>query len=406
MDEIRIGVAGLGHRGLHWIRLLQKVPGYRITAIYDWIEPLQERALAEIASRDDVKVFGNYYDFLAYEGMDAVGLVVRQMEQGTMAAEALEAGKHVNCEVPAAHTMEECWRIVTNVERTGLVYSLAEQTRFWGFVDGWKKLVDDGMLGKITYAEGQYLGYYGTHQWFQDFKTGKQYPVEALPDHPGAEPANPQYLPYIISASYDLSILLKILEDRVTEVTAMSTKPPSYTTPEMLNADMQAALMKTEKDTLIRMLNGFNQPRPHGDHHWWQLIGTKGSVEWRRSGKEKPKLWLADTQMNDWMEVDWQYRRTDAPAEARGSGHGDADYYVHMYFRDAILKGEALAYDVYRVMDSMAPAVLAVDSIEEGGRVVRVPDFRPCADRPSGQMPADLGGIGGRIHVTKMPGRP
>ena len=338
MDEIRIGVAGLGHRGLHWIRLLQKVPGYRITAIYDWIEPLRERALAEIAYREDVRVFGNYYDFLAYEGMDAVGLVVRQLEQGTMAAEALEAGKHVNSEVPAAYTMEECWRIVTNVERTGLVYSLAEQTRFWGFVDGWKTLVDDGMLGRITYAEGQYLGYYGTHQWFQDFNTGKQYPVEALSDHPEAEPASPQYLPYIISASYDLSILLKILDDRVIEVTAMSTTPPSYTTPEMLNADIQVALMKTEKDTLIRMLNGFNQPRPSGDHHWWQMIGTKGSVEWRRSGKEKPKLWLADTQMNDWMEVDWQYRRTDAPPEARDSGHGDADYYVHMYFRDAILK--------------------------------------------------------------------
>ena len=406
MDEIRIGVAGLGHRGLHWIRLLQSAPGYRITAIYDWIEPLQERALAEIAYRDDVKIFSNYYDFLAYEGMDAVGLVVRQLEQGTMAAEALEAGKHVNAEVPAAYTMEECWRIVTNVERTGLVYSLAEQTRFWGFVDGWKKLVDDGMLGKITYAEGQYLGYYGTHQWFQDYNTGKNYPVEALADHPDAEPASPQYLPYIISASYDLSILLKILDDRVIEVTSMSTRPPSYTTPEMLNADIQVALMKTENDTLIRMLNGFNQPRPHGDHHWWQMIGTKGSVEWRRSGKEKPKLWLADTQMNDWMEVDWQYQRTDAPPEARGSGHGDADYYVHMYFRDAILKGEALEYDVYRVMDSMAPAVLAVDSIEEGSRVVRVPDFRPGADRPSGQMPADLGGIGGRIHLTKMPGRP
>ena len=42
MDEIRIEIAGLGHSGLHWIRLLQKVPGYRITAIYDWVEPVQE----------------------------------------------------------------------------------------------------------------------------------------------------------------------------------------------------------------------------------------------------------------------------------------------------------------------------------------------------------------------------
>lgn len=35
MDEIRIGIAGLGHRSLNWISLLQKVPGYRITAVYD-----------------------------------------------------------------------------------------------------------------------------------------------------------------------------------------------------------------------------------------------------------------------------------------------------------------------------------------------------------------------------------
>ena len=45
MDEIRIGVAGLGNRASAWFRLLQSVPGYRITAVYDWIEPLQERAL-------------------------------------------------------------------------------------------------------------------------------------------------------------------------------------------------------------------------------------------------------------------------------------------------------------------------------------------------------------------------
>ena len=32
MSEIRIGLFGLGHRGMHWLRLLQRIPGYRITA--------------------------------------------------------------------------------------------------------------------------------------------------------------------------------------------------------------------------------------------------------------------------------------------------------------------------------------------------------------------------------------
>ena len=74
MDEIRIGIAGLGHRALNWIRLLQKIPGYRITAVYDWIEALQERALEEIAYHDDVRVFNDYEDFLAFNEMDEVGL--------------------------------------------------------------------------------------------------------------------------------------------------------------------------------------------------------------------------------------------------------------------------------------------------------------------------------------------
>ena len=394
MDEIRIGIAGLGSRGLHWIRLLQRIPGFRITAVYDWIEPLQERALAEISYRDDVAAFADWEDFLAYSHMDAVGLVVRQPEVGRMAAEALEAGKHVNSEVPGAYRMEECWRIVTNVERTGLVYSLAEQTRFWGFVDGWKRLVDDGRLGRITYAEGQYVGYYGTHQFFQDYSTGEQYAIEELPDHPEASPTFPHDTPPIIASSYDLSILLKILDDRVTEVTAMSTKRPSYAHPQIRKPDVQVALMKTEKDTLIRMLDGHTQPRPHGDHHWWQMIGTKGSLEWRRSRREMPKVWFADAQMNDWTDVDWGFERTDAPPEARGSGHGDADSYVHMHFRDAVLEGKPLEFDVYRAMDTVAAAVRAIDSIEEGSRLMRVPDFRPNRDRAAGELPADPGGVG------------
>ena len=389
MDDVRIGIAGLGHRGLHWIRLLQAIPGYRITAIYDWIEPLQERALEHIGRRGGVRVFSDYEDFLTYDGMDAVGLCVRRKEVGEMAARALEAGKHVNSEVPAAYTMADCWRIVAGVERTGLVYSLAEQTRFWGVVEGWRQLVAEGRLGRITYAEGQYVGWYGTHQYFQDFKTGKQYPIEALPDHPEAEPTVLHSLPVIIGGigSHDMDVVLTVLDDRVVEVVGMSTKEPSYAWPQISRADMQVALMKTEKDTVIRMLCGFTQPRPHGDHHWWQFIGTKGSVEWRRSLNEKPKMWLAGAQMNDWAEVDWQYQRTDAPSGAQGSGHGDADYYVHHHFRDAVRDGKPLPLDVYRAMDTTAPAIRAHDSIVEGGKLMKVPDFRPGPDRPAGEMP-------------------
>ena len=92
--------------------------------------------------------------------------------------------------------------------------------------------------------------------------------------------------------------------------------------------------------------------------------------------------------MHDMAEMDWRFERTDAPAEARASGHGDADYYVHAAFRDAVLGRAPVAFDVYGAMDTAAPAILAAEAIE-ARRTLSVPDFRPSVSRPAGQLPAD-----------------
>ena len=165
----------------------------------------------------------------------------------------------------------------------------------------------------------------------------------------------------------------------------MSTQSPSYSHPEIGQPDIQVALMKTEKDVLLRMATGFTQPVPHRGHHWYQVIGTRGCLEWKRSARERPKMWLANAQMEDVAEVDWRYERTDAPGEARGSGHGDADYYVHAAFRDAVLGIKPLEFDVYRAVETAAPAILAAESIAQGTQPMHAPDFRPNETRPAGQ---------------------
>ena len=77
MDEIRIGLAGLGHRGLHWLKILQALPGYRMTAICDPIVALHERALSSLADRRNVAAYDRYRDMLSDSGVDAVALCVR-----------------------------------------------------------------------------------------------------------------------------------------------------------------------------------------------------------------------------------------------------------------------------------------------------------------------------------------
>jgi len=388
MDEIRIGIVGLGHRARGaWIPQMLDIPGFRFTAVCDWIEPLQEQALSLIPYRQDVRAFTHYEDLLAWDGIDAVALCVRRMDQGALAAQALEAGKHVHCEVPASHSIEDCWRIVLASERSGKLYHLGEQVRYSGFVEAWKQLVDSGRLGRIVYVEGQYIGYYGTYAFFQDYATGKQYPIEDLADHPNARPTVLHTMPPIHYLPHELSPLLKVLDDRVVQVVGMGTEAPSWNHPEIGQPDLQVALMKTEKGSILRLACGFTCPVPHGQHHWYHLHGTRGRVEMARSGDEKPKLWIADEQMHEPAQVDWRWQRTDGTPEALASGHGGTDYYAHASFRDALLHGKAPELDVYHAMDTAAPAILAADSIDGGSIPLQVPDFRPNAQRLAGQAP-------------------
>ena len=387
MDEIRIGLTGLGARGRHWLKTLDSFNGYRVTAICDPIEELHEISLAVLKDPESVKVYARYEDFLADSNVDAVALTVRCKEQGALAAQALEAGKHVNSEVPAAHTMEDCWRIVVAAERSGKVYQLAEQSRFSGVFAAWRDLVREGKLGKITFCEGQYIGYKDSARYHRLPGTAQLVPIADLAAHPEAEPSWINRMPPIHYLPHELSPILMVIDDRVKEVTAMSTSSPSYVHSEIHQPDIQLAIMKTEKDTLMRLAVSYTQPTAPRDNHWCHIMGTKGSVELARSLRDKPKLWLADGQMHDLAEVDWRPQRTDAPAEARGSGHSDTDYYIHASFRDAVLHNVPLEFNVYKAMNTAAPAVLASESIAQGSTLMQVPDFRPGPNRRKGELP-------------------
>ncbi|MGH3490362.1 MAG: Gfo/Idh/MocA family protein [Actinopolymorphaceae bacterium] len=385
MDEIRIGVAGLGPRARGtWIPLLQRIPGFRITALCDPLGPLLDLARARMDSPSTVQTYQAYDELLADPQVDAVALTVRSARQGDLAAQALEAGKHVHAEVPAAHSIEDCWRIVRAVERTGRTYQLAEQTRYWGFVDVWRSLVASGQLGRITLCEGQYFHHHVAGM-FQDPHTGDLLGPDALSAHPDARPTWAQQMPPIHYLPHELGPMLRVLDDRVTQVVAMGTDAHSAVDPAIAQPDMQVALMRTQKGTLLRMAASFAQPHPDGNWHWYQVLGTGGRVEWSRGAGDRPKQWLAGAELSDLTEADWSYARTDVPPEARGSGHGDADYYTHVAFRDAVLAGRQPDFDVYQAMDTAAPAVLAAESIARGSELLSVPDFRPHPGRQKGE---------------------
>ncbi|MDP6778086.1 MAG: Gfo/Idh/MocA family oxidoreductase, partial [Candidatus Latescibacteria bacterium] len=301
---IRLGVVGLGHRAIgNVITKALRYDDYELAAVCDIRPALAETVVADLERDPGVKVPGyvDYEEMLRREEFDAVAIQIDPDKQVPLVCQAMEAGLHVMCEVPAAYSMEDCWRLVTTVERTGKVYLLMEQARFAGYIRAWHEIVQSGVIGRPVYVEGEYVGYYGTWQLFQDSE-GRFYSAEEARDNPEAKPTWRHLSQPIHYLPHTLSPLLYILDDRVDRVVGMSTRHQSHRHPEIKRADIQLALLHTEKDAVMKVARGTNTPvmtRGETHHHWFHIKGTEGALEWKRADWDHAKLWVDGWQLKE-----------------------------------------------------------------------------------------------------------
>jgi len=393
INPIRLGVVGLGHRGVgNVICKTVHYDDYRLEAVCDARPEVVRRVVAMVEKDYGKKVRGytDYDEMLGKEKLDAVAVQVDANVQIPLACQAMEKGLHVMIEVPTAYTIEDCWRLITTVERTGKVFLLMEQIRYSGYIQAWRDIVSKGVIGKPLFVEGEYFGH-KTDAFFQDDE-GRFYSAEAARNNPKAKYTWRHVMPPIGYLPHELSPLLYVLDDRVVQVVGMATRPRGYLHDNIERSDIQVALMHTEKDVILRMAVGHQTAMMHRGElvgHWHHIKGTLGVLEWQRSDRDKGKLWVENWHLPEPLEVPWSSPRRDAPSEASGSGHGDLDYFTFAYFADAVLRGVPMEFDVYKAVETAAPAILAAKSIAENSRPQMVPDFRPGPHRKPGQMPND-----------------
>ena len=79
---------------------------------------------------------------------------------------------------------------------------------------------------------------------------------------------------------------------------------------------------------------------------------------------------------HDWRDMPQQTEDSEAEEHIKNSGHGGADFYPLDAMVNAILNDEAPPMDVYKAVETAAPAILAAQSCEMGGVMLEVPDFR------------------------------
>lgn len=387
IKPLRTAIIGCGPRA--WYNGIPKLTAYadfELLALCDIRASLVERTAAAAKSKYEstLHTYTDYREMIRRQPLDAVMVLADADKQASIICDCLEAGLHVMSEVPLCYTLEDCWRIVTTVERTGRVFLLMEQIRYGGYVQAWRNIVRSGVLGDIVLAEGEYFHNLPLRMYQDD--DGVYYTAQCA-QRSGATPTWRLRHPPIVYLPHDLSPVLSVLDDRVTRVMGMESNRPTATTPGQDYPSLQMALMHTQKDSVLRMGVSFNTAAP--ERHWQHIKGTRGYVEMPRVADGSYLMWVDQWQLPAPLKMPWGLSRMDAPAAAVGSGHGDCDYYVFAAFADAVLRGVALEFDVYRAAEITAPAILAADSIRQGGVSLEVPDFRPGPQRKVGVMPRE-----------------
>jgi len=164
MSKIRVGYIGLGERGSWACHRVCMIPGVETAALCD----LRPEAVDENKKKlNEWKMPGAMKEYKGSEDswrklcedpdVDVVYLCVPAPPHARMEIYAMECGKHVMVEVPAAQTLDDCWAIVETAERTRRHCMMLENCVYGeNELLAWN-LCHQGYLGTLTHAEGGYI---------------------------------------------------------------------------------------------------------------------------------------------------------------------------------------------------------------------------------------------------------
>ena len=162
-DTVRIGIIGLGNRGQMALERLPKIVGVQIKAISDIDSSKVNQSAERYFLNDNITVPDLYYspsDWKSICERDDIDLiyVCTHWELHTpIAVYAMNHGKHVAVEVPAALTIKECWELVKTAEKTKKHCIQLENCMYDFFEISVHNMAKKGLFGELVHTEGAYI---------------------------------------------------------------------------------------------------------------------------------------------------------------------------------------------------------------------------------------------------------
>jgi predicted dehydrogenase len=149
MDEVRIGIVGVGQIGKKHLDRYQKVPHARVVALADIDEPEGRRVGEKYGIPN---VYTDFRKLLARDDVDAVDVALHNKLHAPVTVAALRAGKHVYCEKPMAGSYADAKVMMDAAAECGRKLSIQLFSLFAKQTKVARRLIEAGRLGRIFHA--------------------------------------------------------------------------------------------------------------------------------------------------------------------------------------------------------------------------------------------------------------
>ena len=166
-DRIRVGVIGSGANAEAHLKALIGLAdqdNVEIAAVCDVYQPRLDRAAAIALARP----YRDYRALLEHRGLDYVVIASPNHWHAQMAIDAIDAGLHVYCEKPLAHTIPECLAVRRRVKESKSLLQCGVQGMSDDSYETAATYISEGAIGKPILAQVDYSRNYVNDLWLEE----------------------------------------------------------------------------------------------------------------------------------------------------------------------------------------------------------------------------------------------
>lgn len=285
LETVKVGFVGIGVKGSSHLGILMHMEGVEIKAVCDIVEDQCKEAQAQ-AMRLGKPVPTAYHrgewDFVRMceeEELDLVYTATPWRWHTPVCVAAMENGKHAATEIPAAYTLDDCWKLVETSEKTGKHCVMMENVNYMPKEMAMWRMVREGLFGELQHAEAGYchdtrylkIKDTGDGLWLGDHhstRNGNLYPCHAFgPAAMYLDVNCGDRLDYLVSMSCNA---------RGMDIYVTEHLPEGHPKRERkyINGDVNTSLIKTVSGKSIVIKHDTDLPRPYSRINLLQ--GTRG----------------------------------------------------------------------------------------------------------------------------------